>query len=1021
MLLSLFVCSFTVINVLASNYNAYSIIEVEGWCYSELNEYLGQTSTYEDCWDVCQSEFDNIVAIDYYTNTNDCYCQDDCSCIEKYDSSGVLLIDNDVEFPEFCDSSEGLRSYSLIAKGWCASDLNQRLNGFYNSDAACFEACQDKYDDFVAAELYPTRRCYCQNACTCLITTSFIGSLIVDEDLDLPSNCDDTGTPTFEPTPGPTPPTYKPTYHPTPRPTMRPTMRPTSKPTAKPTSTPTANPTSRPPSERPTSPPTHSPSSVTITVEPTTVPTLSGYCEDDDDWHKNGDPSKDCDWVSGLLKRCEVKGEDGTMAYEKCLSTCGCDGLPPIDPTISPSTILTIAPSTTKPTVQPTSSPTTLLVVSAAVAVDVNIDSEEVRLAIFNAVSSLKSIDQITITGRAALSSRRRHLLEDGVTYDRVDFTVIETRPNFLDELKSAVSSGALDDVVESTLSLELLNQVFTTQPSTSPTGGSGGGGSGGDGATAIVISVVIAIVVLLCLPLAYWFYRHRTASPAQKIPRPIVNVTPLEDEEDENIDDLKRRASKQLLAKLDSYQLRASRRVFDFEKNHVRWAGDNSEVAWLVRDMYSTSGDVCLVAAAVGVDVKVSTSDEVRSALQETHPSRAPFDSRMQILRKSLDRLRIDWTKGRVNISVRRNAIAADAYDQLCELPAERWSQPFFISFVNEAALDAGGVSREFFCLLIDELLNVSYGLFRYGAGYTYQLADDRDSSVQFGGNEKNRDARYTFVGRILGKIILEGHMISAHPAMPLLKHIVTEPIKFENLQALDYDYWKSLNDLTMLDADQVESLALTFSIAYEHFGEHIERELIPGGKNIAVTGNNVRQFIELRLKDRVCDVHKRGLSALLRGIYDVVPPDLLMLLSARELELALCGIPDIDVNEWRNSCQYGGEFKEQKEEHPVVRFFWEIVSSWPNEKKAQLLQWCTGTASVPVQGFEYLQGRDGVIRKFQLTSIGIDQAIYPRAHTCFNRIDLPLFDLKSELEDALDFVILTNSDEAIAGFSMD
>jgi hypothetical protein len=68
------------------------------------------------------------------------------------------------------------------------------------------------------------------------------------------------------------------------------------------------------------------------------------------------------------------------------------------------------------------------------------------------------------------------------------------------------------------------------------------------------------------------------------------------------------------------------------------------------------------------------------------------------------------------------------------------------------------------------------------------------------------------------------------------------------------------------------------------------------------------------------------------------------------------------------------------------VVLWFWETVRSFEQEQKAKLLQFVTGTSGVPIQGFAYLQGNDGNVRKF--TRHGDRNVkVVPRAHTCFNR----------------------------------
>ncbi|KAJ8603816.1 hypothetical protein CTAYLR_000243 [Chrysophaeum taylorii] len=51
----------------------------------------------------------------------------------------------------------------------------------------------------------------------------------------------------------------------------------------------------------------------------------TGTCEDSTTWYKNGEPSKDCDWVAGFAPapRCTVVGADGDAAYKHCLVSCG--------------------------------------------------------------------------------------------------------------------------------------------------------------------------------------------------------------------------------------------------------------------------------------------------------------------------------------------------------------------------------------------------------------------------------------------------------------------------------------------------------------------------------------------------------------------------------------------------------------------------------------------------------------------------------------------------------------------------
>eukprot|EP00633_Aureoumbra_lagunensis_P003462 CAMPEP_0197301690 /NCGR_PEP_ID=MMETSP0890-20130614/50557_1 /TAXON_ID=44058 ORGANISM="Aureoumbra lagunensis, Strain CCMP1510" /NCGR_SAMPLE_ID=MMETSP0890 /ASSEMBLY_ACC=CAM_ASM_000533 /LENGTH=735 /DNA_ID=CAMNT_0042781059 /DNA_START=255 /DNA_END=2462 /DNA_ORIENTATION=+ len=45
-------------------------------------------------------------------------------------------------------------------------------------------------------------------------------------------------------------------------------------------------------------------------------------CIDDPDWHKNGEPEKDCAWASRFTKRCTTIGADMRRGYEACRYAC---------------------------------------------------------------------------------------------------------------------------------------------------------------------------------------------------------------------------------------------------------------------------------------------------------------------------------------------------------------------------------------------------------------------------------------------------------------------------------------------------------------------------------------------------------------------------------------------------------------------------------------------------------------------------------------------------------------------------
>lgn len=160
---------------------------------------------------------------------------------------------------------------------------------------------------------------------------------------------------------------------------------------------------------------------------------------------------------------------------------------------------------------------------------------------------------------------------------------------------------------------------------------------------------------------------------------------------------------------------------------------------------------------------------------------------------------------------------------------------------------------------------------------------------------------------------------------------------------------------------------------------------ELVPNGANIAVTDENKMEYINLRFQWIMASSISQQLASLMQGLFAIIPRELLSVFDHQELELLICGIPEIDIQDWQQNTIYVGDRDDR-----VTGWFWNIVGQFTNEQKARLLQFTTGSARVPVQGFKALTMNDGRICPFAIQCVTKDECLYPRAHTCFNRYDL-------------------------------
>ena len=442
--------------------------------------------------------------------------------------------------------------------------------------------------------------------------------------------------------------------------------------------------------------------------------------------------------------------------------------------------------------------------------------------------------------------------------------------------------------------------------------------------------------------------------------------------------------------------------RLLTFEEGtaSVRWPG-SEDLVWHNE----------LASASTGYSLECSPAQQMALELVKG----APLAQRASTLRTALDSLRVSWEVGRVQFTVRRDNCFGDAISVLGSLPPDKWRQPFFVTFRGEPGLDAGGVSREFFFNAISDLLDPAKGVFRVVEGATYYPNDDFVVTDALQGAEERV---LTFAGRLLGKALLEGHHVPAGFNGVLLKHLLALPVSLtDDLRLLDAEVARSLELIAAMNDSQLSDLALTFSVARPTLNGVHDISLRGDGCE-EVTESNVREFARLRATADLGGQQTKSIGALVTGFREVVPEATLLLLETpEELREALAGVEALDVNEWRTETKLRGAFKDAPK-HKVVEWFWSYVATLSHTKKAELLRWATGSARCPLGGFAKLHGRDGVLRPFTLTSVELAQCAYPRAHTCFNRIDLPLFANQRDLADA--FAVALDPRHAEA-FSMD
>uniref|UniRef100_A0A672Z7P1 E3 ubiquitin-protein ligase n=1 Tax=Sphaeramia orbicularis TaxID=375764 RepID=A0A672Z7P1_9TELE len=389
-------------------------------------------------------------------------------------------------------------------------------------------------------------------------------------------------------------------------------------------------------------------------------------------------------------------------------------------------------------------------------------------------------------------------------------------------------------------------------------------------------------------------------------------------------------------------------------------------------------------------VSYRKSLSDQ----LKRPHNGMIP-DYRIQDYKQKYDYFRKKLKKpadipNRFEMKLRRNAVLEDSYRRILSvkrpdlLKARLW-----VEFEGEKGLDYGGVAREWFFLMSKEMFNPYYGLFEYSATDNYTLQINPNSGLC---NEDHL-SYFKFIGRVAGMAVYHGKLLDAFFIRPFYKMMLQKSIHLQDMESVDSEYFNSL--MWILENDPTD-LDLRFTIDEELFGQTHQHELKPGGTEIVVTNENKKEYIQLFIQ------YKYMVHFVFQGFFELIPQDLIKIFDENELELLMCGLGDVDVNDWRENTKYKNGYCPN---HAVIQWFWKTVLLMDAEKRIRLLQFVTGTSRVPMNGFAELYGSNGP-QLFTIEQWGTRDKL-PRAHTCFNRLDLPPYESFEELREKLHIAI--------------
>ncbi|KAG0069237.1 hypothetical protein BGZ90_000279 [Linnemannia elongata] len=349
--------------------------------------------------------------------------------------------------------------------------------------------------------------------------------------------------------------------------------------------------------------------------------------------------------------------------------------------------------------------------------------------------------------------------------------------------------------------------------------------------------------------------------------------------------------------------------------------------------------------------------------------------------------------------LELTRGRLVEEAFEQITKKHADL-KKPLKVAFVDvgEEGMDQGGVTKEFFQIMVEKVFDSQFGLFKEleeSRSWWFEGMMDGSSHVEMSSKDARvRLVEYELVGILVGLALYNGVILGVRFPSVVYRKLLGWEVELDSF----IDSFPALGNgleqmLTWTDGDVYDVFMREFEISYEHLGQVTTIPLIPGGQDIPVTNDNREHYVNAYIDHYVHEHIRQEFAAFQRGFEKICGGEALKLLRPEELELLLCGNADLDMHDLEASCLYDDGYSPN---HTLIKEFWEIVhEDLSAEQHKQLLVFVTGSDRIPIRGLKDLM--------FVIQRNGPDSDRLPTALTCFSRLLLPEYASKDKMKERM------------------
>ena len=432
----------------------------------------------------------------------------------------------------------------------------------------------------------------------------------------------------------------------------------------------------------------------------------------------------------------------------------------------------------------------------------------------------------------------------------------------------------------------------------------------------------------------------------------------------------------------------------------HIKNCGLTSPLISKACELYPPSQDYELNSKIYINSKKYIPITKSKFSIQET------LEDKITKLKSEIKSKKISWEEGFCQLNLTRNNLLKESMAQIQNVNLKKELK---INFKGEVSYDAGGIMREWFTTVFQTLEADKLKLFI--------ISDSNEFSYiinPFLSHNKENLEYFAFIGKLIAKALFDNITVNICFNKLIYKMILQEEINFNDLLFIDYTLYTSLKNLKEIGLSQNNNLEVYYSLEMKDVYNHTHSlELVNKGREIPLI--NIDDYIKKRINFMI-GLYEPFIKEIRDNIYAYFSKEVITSFTSDEFELILNGRPFIDIEEWKIFTEYKEPYNAN---HYIIKWFWDILKDLNQKELSNILLFSTGSGRVPLGGFAVLESNRGNISRFRIEMSPYEKGFknFIKAHTCFNRIDIPLYKNKEEMVEMIKFI----ANQEILGFGID